>query len=84
MLGYREEMYIRLRTMQTMIAAGVKIKKKIICNAMHEASIAIQEMQSIEARLNELEKENRELRYRLATYEDAEKRCGAEKQQVNP
>lgn len=78
MRGYHEELCTRLRTIEMMIASGVKIKKKIICDAMHEASIAIQEIQSIEARLNELEKDNIELRCRLATYEDAE----LKKQQV--
>lgn len=82
MRGYHEELCTRLRTIGMMIASGVKIKKKIICNAMHEASIALQEVQSIEAKLDALGKENCELRCRLATYEDAEKRCGAEKQQV--
>ena len=65
MRGYHEELCTRLRTIGMMIASGVKIKKKIICNAMHEASIAIQEIQSIEAKLNELEKENLELRRQL-------------------
>ena len=78
MLGYREELYIRLRAMQMMIDSGVKIKKKTIYNTLSESAMAIHEVQSIEAKLNELEKDNRELRYRLATYEDAE----LKKQQV--
>ena len=82
MMEYREELYIRLRAMQMMIASGGKVKKKAICNTLGEASIALQEVQSIEAKLDALGKENCELRCRLATYEDAEKRCGAEKQQV--
>lgn len=77
-MEYREELYIRLRAMQMMIASGVKVKKKAICNTLGEASMAIHEVQSIEARLNELEKDNYELRCRLATYEDAE----LKKQQV--
>ena len=65
MLRYHEELGIRLKTMQMMIASGVKVKKKTICNTLHEASMAIGEVLPIEAKLDALEKENYELRRQL-------------------